>query len=45
MGKTPNGVAYGFFPRRLFDFLAVFSIPNALAAYADIVKAVFFVFF
>lgn len=45
IGKAPNEVAYNFSPYYALDFLAALSISNALAAYADIVKAVFFAFF
>lgn len=40
--KTPNTVAYGFFPCRFFDFLAAFLTLDALATCADVLKAVSF---
>lgn len=39
-GKTPNEVAYDFFPRHLLDLLATFPTPDTLATCADVVEAV-----
>lgn len=40
--KTPNKIAYNFFPHFLLDLLAAFPTPNALAAYADAAKVTSF---
>lgn len=43
-GKTPNELVYDFSPSRLLDLLAALLTPDALAARADVTKAISFAF-
>lgn len=42
INKTPNEVAYGFAPSRLFNLIEALFFPNILAAQADAAEAISF---
>ena len=40
--KTPNEIAYGFFPRRLLDLCLAVALPNTYVARAEATNAISF---